>query len=115
MSPADRIEINPAVMMGKPVVRGTRVPIELIVRKVAQGASEQALLAAYPRLTADDIGTARTLYRICETTLSGNWPFSDPFSEMISPPRATLIFLWSFNRPLAWGCWDWRDCVVSSS
>jgi uncharacterized protein (DUF433 family) len=53
-----RIEMNPDVMLGKPVIRGTRVPVELIVRKVAEGASEAALLDAYPRLTRDDIRAA---------------------------------------------------------
>ena len=51
----DRIEIDPDVMQGKPVVRGTRVPVELLLRKLAEGASFDDLLDAYPRLTADDI------------------------------------------------------------
>ncbi len=51
----ERIEINPEVMQGKPVVRGTRVPVELLLRKLSEGASFEELLNAYPRLTADDI------------------------------------------------------------
>ena len=51
----ERIEINPSVMQGKPVVRGTRIPIELLLRKLAAGATIEDLLDAYPRLTADDI------------------------------------------------------------
>ena len=51
----DRIEINPKVMMGKPVVRGTRIPVDLILRKLGEGASEDDLLDAYPRLTLEDI------------------------------------------------------------
>ena len=51
----ERIEINPDVMQGKPVIRGTRVPAELILRKLAEGASFEDLLDAYPRLTRDDI------------------------------------------------------------
>ena len=50
-----RIEIDPDVMQGKPVVRGTRVPVELLLRKLAEGASFEDLLDAYPRLTTDDI------------------------------------------------------------
>ena len=50
-----RIEINPSVMQGKPVIRGTRIPIELLLRKLAEGATMEDLLDAYPRLTADDI------------------------------------------------------------
>jgi uncharacterized protein (DUF433 family) len=54
----DRIEINPEVMLGKPVIRGTRIPVELILRKLAEGATEAELLDAYPRLTEADIKAA---------------------------------------------------------
>ena len=50
-----RIEINPDVMLGKPVIRGTRIPVELILRKLGEGATEDDLLDAYPRLTQADI------------------------------------------------------------
>jgi uncharacterized protein (DUF433 family) len=52
------VEINPAVMQGKPVIRGTRVPVELLLRKLAEGATMADLLDAYPRLTANDIRAA---------------------------------------------------------
>jgi len=58
MTITDRIEINPKVMMGKPVIRGTRVPVELILRKLSEGATEDDLLEAYPRLTRTDIQAA---------------------------------------------------------
>ena len=54
----DRVEINPAVMLGKPVIRGTRIPVELIIRKLGEGATEDDLLDAYPRLTRGDIQAA---------------------------------------------------------
>jgi uncharacterized protein (DUF433 family) len=54
----DRIEINPDVMLGKPVIRGTRIPVELIIRKLSEGATEADLLDAYPRLTRADIQAA---------------------------------------------------------
>ncbi len=54
----DRIEINPAVMLGKPVVRGTRIPVEVILRKLGEGATEADLLEAYPRLVREDIQSA---------------------------------------------------------
>lgn len=54
----DRVEMNPDIMLGKPVIRGTRVTVELVVRKVAEGATEAMLLDAYPRLTRDDIRAA---------------------------------------------------------
>ena len=58
MTITDHIEINPKVMMGKPVIRGTRIPVELILRKLAEGASEADLLEAYPRLTREAIQAA---------------------------------------------------------
>ncbi len=58
MTSMERIEINPAVMLGKPVIRGTRIPVELLVRKMAEGATIEDLLDAYPRLTVEDIRAA---------------------------------------------------------
>jgi uncharacterized protein (DUF433 family) len=58
MTFADRIEINPRVMLGKPVIRGTRIPVELILRKLSEGASERDLLDAYPDLAREDIRAA---------------------------------------------------------
>ena len=58
MSNLDRIEVNPRVMMGKPVVKGTRIPVDLILRKLGEGASEDDLLNAYPQLTLEDIRVA---------------------------------------------------------
>ena len=54
----NRIEINPAVMLGKPVIEGTRIPVELIIRKLSEGATDTDLLDAYPRLTSADIQAA---------------------------------------------------------
>jgi uncharacterized protein (DUF433 family) len=58
MSLADRITMDARIMLGKPVIRGTRIPVELILRKLGEGASEQDLLDAYPHLTAQDIRAA---------------------------------------------------------
>jgi uncharacterized protein (DUF433 family) len=58
MTTHDRIELNPRVMLGKPVIRGTRIPVELIVRKLSEGADEKSLIQAYPRLTSADIHAA---------------------------------------------------------
>jgi len=60
MSEQRRIEINPKVMLGKPVIRGTRITVELILRKLGEGASHKDLLEAYPHLTEDDIQAAMT-------------------------------------------------------
>ena len=53
-----RIEITPDVMRGKPVIKGTRITVELILRKLSEGAQEKDLLDAYPRLTREDIRAA---------------------------------------------------------
>ena len=58
MTVTDRVEINPDIMLGKPVIRGTRIPVELILRKLSEGATEADLLDAYPRLTREDIQAA---------------------------------------------------------
>jgi uncharacterized protein (DUF433 family) len=50
-----RIEINPSVLQGKPVIRNTRIPVELLLRKLSEGATVDDLLDAYPRITKDDI------------------------------------------------------------
>lgn len=53
-----RIEINPKVMVGKPVIRGTRIPVELVVRLLGQGISEAEILRQYPYLQQEDIRVA---------------------------------------------------------
>ncbi len=55
----ERVEINPDIMGGKPVIRGTRVPIELILRKLGAGITAEAILADHPRLIEDDIRAAQ--------------------------------------------------------
>jgi len=58
MTVHQRVEIRPDVMLGKPVIRGTRVTVELVLRKLAEGMTQTELLDAYPRLTAADIQAA---------------------------------------------------------
>jgi uncharacterized protein (DUF433 family) len=55
----ERIEINPDIMDGKPVIRGTRVPVELVLRKLGAGLSPEAILGDHPRLTLVDIHAAQ--------------------------------------------------------
>ncbi len=49
---------NPKVMMGKPVIAGTRITVESILDRLAAGEAEQEILAAFPRLTAQGIKAA---------------------------------------------------------
>jgi uncharacterized protein (DUF433 family) len=53
-----RIRTDPTVMVGKPAIRGTRIPVELILRMLAQGIPENDILREYPRLQPDDIRAA---------------------------------------------------------
>jgi len=55
----ERIDINPDIMGGKPVIRGTRVPVEIILRKLGAGMSADAILADHPRLTREDVLAAQ--------------------------------------------------------
>lgn len=55
----ERIEINPATMDGKSAIRGTRVPVELVLRELGAGMTIEAVIAEHPRLTPDDIRAAQ--------------------------------------------------------
>jgi len=55
----ERIEINPEIMGGKPVIKGTRVPVELVLRKLGTGMEISELLVAYPHLMVDDVRAAQ--------------------------------------------------------
>jgi len=52
------IHADPSIMMGKPVVAGTRITVELILEKLAAGETTEQILAAHPRLTRDAIQAA---------------------------------------------------------
>lgn len=49
---------DPTVMMGKPVIAGTRIPVELVLEKMAAGESEEQILQSHPRLTREGIRAA---------------------------------------------------------
>jgi uncharacterized protein (DUF433 family) len=55
----DRIEMNPKIMGGKPVIRGTRIPVETILRKLGAGVTVEEIVADHPRLAAEDIRAAQ--------------------------------------------------------
>ncbi|MBL8156966.1 MAG: DUF433 domain-containing protein [Anaerolineae bacterium] len=58
MTSHDRIVIDPAVMVGKPCIKGTRITVELILEKLAAGLSYDDILADHPRLRREDIMAA---------------------------------------------------------
>lgn len=55
----DHIERHPGVMMGKPVIKGTRLTVELILERLGAGVTEADLLDAYPRLRPEHIRAAQ--------------------------------------------------------
>jgi len=55
----DRIEVNPDIMFGKPVIRGTRVTVELILHKFAEGMKAEEILEDHPHLSLKDIRAAQ--------------------------------------------------------
>ena len=52
------IQSDPSVMMGKPVIAGTRIPVETILEKLAAGETMEQILEAHPRLTREGIQAA---------------------------------------------------------
>ena len=58
MSFMNRIELNPGVCNGKPLIKGTRIPVSVILEQIAEDDSWDALLAGYPELKKDDIHAA---------------------------------------------------------
>ena len=59
MTNTNRITSDPDVMFGKPVVRGTRVTVEQILRELGDGSTVEQVVEAHPRLTPDDIHAAQ--------------------------------------------------------
>ena len=55
----ERIEINPEVMGGKPVIRGTRIPVETVLRKLGTGMTPEEIISDHPRLTLEDVRAAQ--------------------------------------------------------
>ena len=54
----ERIEIDPKVCNGRPVIKGTRISVTVILDQIAEGESWEAILTSYPELTKEDIQAA---------------------------------------------------------
>lgn len=54
----ERITVDPKIMFGKPVIKGTRVTVELILRKLAAGMTDEQIRTHHPHLTVEDIRAA---------------------------------------------------------
>ena len=85
--PHERITISPAIMLGKPVIKGTRITVELILRRLGGGLSVENTLSEYPQLSPDDIQAAHAfaadcmanakVLRSCDGGSSDDDPFKD--------------------------------------
>ena len=53
-----RIELNPQVLVGKPVIKGTRIAVELVIELLAEGRTEKQILEEYPQLCLEDVRAA---------------------------------------------------------
>jgi uncharacterized protein (DUF433 family) len=51
----DRITVDPAVLVGKPIVKGTRIAVELVIDLLARGYTQEHVLKQYPHLAREDI------------------------------------------------------------
>ena len=59
MTKHERIEINPEIMFGKPIIRNTRITVEMILRKLAGGMTTDEIIANHPHLSKEDILAAQ--------------------------------------------------------
>jgi uncharacterized protein (DUF433 family) len=56
----ERINVDPKIMMGKPVIKGTRVPVETILRWLGKGMTIEELLIQFPGISQDDVHAAQS-------------------------------------------------------
>lgn len=61
----DRIQSDKSILLGKPTIKGTRLAVDFIIERLANGWSEQQLLDNYPRLTKDDLKAVFTYIHEC--------------------------------------------------
>jgi uncharacterized protein (DUF433 family) len=65
----DRIHADPVIMVGKPVIKGTRITVEHIMNELAAGMSAAEILSQYPRLTGEDVRAACAFAAVAVATL----------------------------------------------
>ena len=58
MARSKRIVVDPKIMVGKPVIKGTRIPVDAIIHRIAEGSSVEEIIQDYPRITRKDIKAA---------------------------------------------------------
>lgn len=78
----DRIVVDPRILVGKPVIRGTRIPVELILKRLAQDLDFDTLFESYPRLSLDDV---KACLEYAQLVIQGEDVFPDSVSETSQP------------------------------
>jgi uncharacterized protein (DUF433 family) len=78
MTAAPRIITDPGIMMGKPVIEGTRITVELILTRLAEGRTVDDILAEYPHLTREQVTAAIEYARAIVGKPSGIGPEGKP-------------------------------------
>ena len=73
-----RIVVDPHIMAGKPVVRGTRIPVDLVLKRLSQDLDLASLFESYPRLTEEDV-------KACLAYASALVQGEDVFPEILTP------------------------------
>ena len=81
---ADRIVVDPGIMVGKPVVKGTRIPVELVLRRLAIDLNLETLFEDYPRLNLDDV---KACIEYAQALVAGEEIFPSPVP--IEPGRTS--------------------------
>ncbi len=85
----ERISIDPEIMAGKPCIKGTRIPVDLIVEKLDNGQSSEDILEAYPGLTLEDVQVAQAYARaVPEELLDAVVAHFDPLQVILFGSRA---------------------------
>jgi len=84
MRQMDRIELNPRVCNGKPVIKGTRMPVSVILDQIAEDGTWNGLLDGYPELTKEDIQGSLELCRGLSRPLRGQSSLCLNLSDYIS-------------------------------
>lgn len=89
----DRIVRDPQILVGKPAVKGTRIPVDLVLAYLARNPNFDALFADYPRLTLDDVKAclayARRNAKATPEVPLMEFPVLAPYSYSFSPARLT--------------------------
>jgi uncharacterized protein (DUF433 family) len=76
----ERIVIDPDILAGKPVVKGTRIPVELVLKRLAEDLDPEILYEAYPRLTEADI---KACLEYAEALVEGEVVYPGPPAAII--------------------------------